>query len=198
MSWEKRRQCGRCSSETLLPRLFSLDLRDVEKRRLLPSLPTTHPVRSAHSHAAQPVSKTFGTLPPRPPRTDSRRACRRFCSWTRSTASTRSNKTSFSRTSSRAFWCSSARRRKTPPSPSTTWSLPVPHMQALLSRCQVVPLKLLSVADLLAILRRALASDVFLQRSGVGSVVSLHHRSPSATPRCACWRRRPTGTRAWR
>ena len=54
-------------------------------------------------------------------------------------------------------------------------------MQALLSRCQVVPLKLLSVADLLAILRRALASDVFLQRSGVGSVVSLHHRSLLAT-----------------
>lgn len=198
MSLEKRRQCGHSSSGILPHRSFFSDLLDVGRRRLPPSSPTTHPVRSAHSRAARQASRTSERWPPRPPRTDRRGACRRFSSWTKSTASTRNNKTSFSRTSNRVCWCSSARRPKTPPSPSTTYSLSLPLSQALLSRCQVVPLKLLSVADLEAILRRALASDVFLQRSGVLFSLPFHPRPPSATPRCACWRQKPTATRAWR
>ena len=123
MSSEKRRQCGRFSSETLPRRSFSSDHPGAGKRRLPLSSPTTHPVRSARFRAAQPESKTSGRSRPRPPKTDRRRACQRFCSWTKSTASTRSSKTSFFPTSSKVSWCSSAPRRRTPPSPSTTWRL---------------------------------------------------------------------------
>ena len=43
------------------------------------------------------------------------------------------------------------------------------YRQALLSRCQVVPLKVLSVDDLLHILHHALDTDVYLKQSEVGT-----------------------------